>query len=287
AVDGNGRLCRLDPRLGAALAVAEAARNVACVGARPIGLTNCLNFGSPEDPGVMWQFREAVEGLREASLALDVPVTGGNVSFYNETAGKPIHPTPVVGVVGLLEDAAGACPTGFRAPGDRLYLLGPDAVSLGGSEYAWLYTGRAVGRPQGIDLDLERRLQALLVEAAAARLLRSAHDLSEGGLAAAAAECCLLAAPAARGARLDLPGAGARADVVLFGEGPSRVLVSTAPEASERLEAAAARWAVPCRLLGEVGGDRLRVSVDGRLWIDVSLKELEKAWREALPCRMG
>ncbi len=308
ATDGNGRFCRLDPFAGAAMAVAEAARNVACAGARPIGLTNCLNFASPERPEVMWQFRQVIEGMRAACLALDIPVTGGNVSFYNETMGRGVYPTPVIGMVGLLEDLEKRMTPGFKRAGDAVAVLGPltaDPATLAGSEYLRVVHGHVAGRP-AIDLELEARLQRVLLAAIEAGLLASAHDCSEGGLAVTLAECCFAAADGARGAVLDLPapagppGAGGsggfgaagggsdwRCDALLFGEAPSRVVVSLPEEKLPALADLARGHGVPIERVGRVGGDRLVVTVNGRALVDESTADLESVWREALPCLMG
>ena len=189
SVDGNGRYCYLDPYRGAMLAVAEAARNVACSGARPLAATNCLNFGNPERPGIMWQFAKAVEGIGAACRALDVPITGGNVSLYNETDGKAIYPTPTIGVVGLLEHADRVVSRRFQESGDAIMLLGDGRGELGGSEYLKVMHDLVRGMPPALDLDAERALQALLVTLADERLMRSAHDCSDGGLAVTIAEC--------------------------------------------------------------------------------------------------
>ncbi len=198
SVDGNGRYCYLDPYRGAMLAVAEAARNVACAGARPLGATNCLNFGNPERPAIMWQFAKAVEGLGEACRALGVPITGGNVSLYNETDGRAIDPTPVVGVVGLLEHADRVLAGRFQGSGHIVVLLGEGRGELGGTEYLKVVHGLVRGAPPALDLKAERALQDLLVTLADARLIRSAHDCSDGGLAVTLAECCFGAAASAR-----------------------------------------------------------------------------------------
>src|SRR5712664_3964838 len=190
SVDGNGRYCYLDPYRGAMLAVAEAARNVACAGARPLGATNCLNFGNPERPAIMWQFAKAVEGVGAACRALDVPITGGNVSLYNETDGQAIYPTPTIGVVGLLEHADRVVSRRFQEAGDAVILLGDGRGELGGSEYLKVMHDLVRGVPPALDLDLEHRLQTLLVTLAAERLMRSAHDCSDGGVAVTIAECC-------------------------------------------------------------------------------------------------
>ena len=189
STDGNGRYCYLNPRRGAMLALAEAARNVACAGALPIGGTNCLNFGNPERPEIMWQFVEAVEGLADACRALDIPITGGNVSLYNETDGQAIYPTPIIGVVGLIEDAAHVVSRTFKQAGDEIVLLGEGYGELGGSEYLKTVHGLVQGQPPALDLDKERALIALLTRAAAAGRLQSAHDCSDGGVAVTLAEC--------------------------------------------------------------------------------------------------
>src|SRR5437764_8933346 len=187
---GNGRYGYLDPHRGAMLGVAEAARNVACSGARPLAATNCLNFGNPERPGIMWQFAKAVEGIGAACRALDVPITGGNVSLYNETDGKAIYPTPTIGVVGLLEDVDRVLTRRFQESGDIVILLGEGRGELGGSEYLELAHGLVQGPPPAIDLRAERALQDLVVALASDRLIRSAHDCADGGLAVTLAECC-------------------------------------------------------------------------------------------------
>lgn len=289
ATDGSGRFCRLDPFTGAAMAVAEAARNVACVGARPIGLTNCLNFASPERPEVMWSFSRVIDGMAEACRVLGIPVTGGNVSFYNETLGRGIHPTPVIGMVGLLENLEKRCSPGFRRAGDLIALLGPldaAAATLAGSEYLKVVRGTVAGRPT-IDLGLEARLQQLLLEAIDRRLLASAHDLSEGGLAVAVAECCFAGMREAKGAVLDIRVSDGRQDALLFGEAPSRVVVSLPGHHLDALAGLAEEHGVPFALIGTVGGDRLVVTAGGRMLLDEPVAELERIWREALPCLMG
>jgi phosphoribosylformylglycinamidine synthase len=277
ATDGNGRQVYLDPRRGAAMAVCEAARNVACAGSRPAGLTDCLNFGSPERPEILWQFAEAVEGIAEACRALTLPVVSGNVSFYNETSGRAILPTPIVGVVGILEEAGRATTQWFKAPGHRIALLGPEAVSLGGSEYLWTLHRRLAGRLAPLDLGLERRVQNAVVAAIEAGLVLSAHDCSEGGLAVALAECCFTG-PEPVGATVTVPGEG-RSDLVLFGEGPSRVVVSVAPSLVLEFEALMAESAIPWRWIGTTGGERLRIRRGDTTVIDAALAGLEQAWR--------
>jgi phosphoribosylformylglycinamidine synthase II len=277
AVDGNGRHVFLDPRRGAAMAVCEAARNVCCAGGRPLGVTDCLNFGSPERPDILWQLAEAVEGIGEACRALELPVVGGNVSLYNETLERAILPTPVVGVVGLLEDATLLATQSFKAAGHRVALLGPDAVSLGGSEYLWIRHGQLAGRLAPLDLELERRVQGAVRAAIGAGLVTAAHDCAEGGVAVALAEACVTG-KAPIGCEVTLT-AGARTDHVLFGEGPSRVLVSVEPARTRAFEALMAESAIPWRWIGTTGGERVRVRVGEVTVVDVALSGLEHAWR--------
>jgi phosphoribosylformylglycinamidine synthase subunit PurL len=286
SLDGNGRYCWLDPYEGARLAVAEACRNVAAAGAVPIGATNCLNFGNPEKPEVMGQFARAVQGMGDACRALDVPITGGNVSLYNETDGRPIFPTPVMGVVGLLEDTSHALRRWFSAEGDAVYLLGVTGADLGGSEWLKVMHGRAAGRPPRLDLDAEKALHRFLAEAAAERLLRSAHDLSDGGLAVALAECCFRGEEPGLGGRFDLDdlpvleaeegGALARPDVLLFSETPSRAVVTTRDE--PRLRELASHHGVRWARLGETGGDRLTLVRQGTALVDATVASLHEAW---------
>ena len=273
--DGNGRYCWLDPYEGARLAVAEAARNVACSGAVPIGATNCLNFGNPEKPEVMGQLVKAIQGMGEACRSLEIPITGGNVSLYNETDGRAIYPTPVIGVVGLLEDADRVLRRWFVEEGDLVYLLGTTGEDLGGSELLKVVHGRVAGRPPRLDLAAEKRLQALLAEGAARGVLRSAHDVSDGGLAVALAEGCFRGEEAGPGGRFDLPGS-LRADVLLFSETPSRAVVTTRDEL--RLAELARRHGVPWARVGAVGGDRLVLASSGQTLVDLPVAGLHEAW---------
>jgi phosphoribosylformylglycinamidine synthase len=279
SVDGNGRYASLDPYLGGAHAVAEAARNVAVTGARPLGITNCLNFGNPERPEVMWQFSESVRGMRDACLALDTPVTGGNVSFYNESGGSAIWPTPVVGVLGSLADYRLRVPSGFPSPGLAVYLLGESFAELGGSEYAETVLGVVAGAPPALDLQAERRLQDLLQEAASGDLLASAHDCSDGGIAVALAESAILGG---NGFAVTLDG-DMPPHVLLFGESASRVVVSVAPEREGSLRGLAATRGVPFRRLGETGGPR--AVIDGM--VDATVAELTAVWEGAIPRLLG
>jgi phosphoribosylformylglycinamidine synthase len=285
SLDGNGRYCYLDPGEGGRLAVAEAARNVACAGAVPIGATNCLNFGNPERPEIMWQFVQAVDGIAEACRAFEIPITGGNVSLYNETDGRAIYPTPVLGVVGLIDDATRMLTRIFPAERLEIVLLGDADGALGGSEYLKVAHGLVRGRPAPVDLARERALQRLLVEAARDRLIRSAHDCAEGGFAVTLAECC--AESGGVGAQVDLPapvGPDDRFALVraLFGEAPSRVVVSVSPEQRDRLLACARVLSVPASVIGHTGGDRLTISVAGEIVAAVRLDEAEQAWAHGL-----
>jgi phosphoribosylformylglycinamidine synthase len=285
SVDCNARFVYLDPYAGTQLAVAEAARNVACAGALPIGATNCLNFGNPERSEIMWQFVKAVEGMGDACRALDVPITGGNVSLYNETDGHAVLPTPVIGMVGVLEQADRVLKRAFRDKGDVVILLGEGFGELGGSEYLKIGHGLIRGMPPRLDLARERALQRVLVDAATHGLCRSAHDCAEGGLAVAVAECCF---DAGLGVDVQVAASVVRdsrefGDIAtLFGESASRVVVSAAPAQAEKLLQLAARDGVPARTIGRVGGDRIRLSVDGRPVIDESIGELETLWKTAV-----
>jgi phosphoribosylformylglycinamidine synthase II len=286
SVDGNGRYVYLDPKRGAMLAVAEAARNVACTGARPLGATNCLNFGNPERPGIMWQFAQAVAGIGEACVALGVPITGGNVSLYNETDGRAVYPTPTIGVIGLLEHADRVVARRFRESGDAIVLLGEGKGELGGSEYLKVIADVVCGEPPAIDLAAERALHELLVVLAAEGLIRSAEDCSDGGLAVAVAECCF--DTNGIGAEIAIAGVDVSSNAAvndaaaLFGESASRVVLSAAPDAVTRILERAATLNVAARVIGQTGGNHLRMAVDGRMVIDMPVDEAERAWSGAL-----
>jgi phosphoribosylformylglycinamidine synthase len=280
STDCNSRFVYLDPFLGAQLAVAEAARNVACAGAEPIGATNCLNFGNPQKPEIMWQFARAVEGIGTACRALDIPITGGNVSLYNETDGRGVLPTPVLGIVGLIENAQTVVRRPFQRPGDAVVLLGESRDELGGSEYLAAIHGVIAGRPPALDLAREAALQRLLVGAAARRLVQSAHDCAEGGIAVAVAESCF---DSTFGVEVDIrtvdTSAAAFGDVAtLFAESASRVVVSVIEEQLDELLALAAERGVPAARIGTVGGNRIRITVDGRAVIDEPLADAEGIW---------
>jgi phosphoribosylformylglycinamidine synthase II len=283
AVDCNPRWCWLDPHAGAIAAVAEAARNVACTGARPLALTNCLNFGNPEKPEIMWEFAEATRGLGEAALALATPVVSGNVSLYNETSGRAIYPTPTIGMVGLLEDWERHAVAHFPAADLAIVLLGENREELGGSEWLALRRGLEAGLPPRVDLQHERRLIELLVAGVAAGTIASAHDVADGGLAVALAECAF-SGPETIGARVTLDDS-IRPDALLFGESTGRVIATTTqPDA---LLALAAELEVPARRIGTTGGDSLRVAAaSGEAWIDAPVARLRAVWENGIPRRL-
>jgi len=288
STDGNGRHVLLDPRRGGALAVCEAARNVSCAGGRPLGVTDCMNFGSPERPEILWQFAEAIDGIADACRALEVPVVGGNVSFYNETSGQAILPTPICGVVGVLEDAGRLATQWFKAAGHRIALLGPDAVSLGGSEYLWTLHGRVAGRLAPLDLEMERRVQSAVRAAVQAGLVTAAHDCADGGLAAALAEGSVSGVRTGPAVGCDVTvERGRRLDETLFGEGPSRVVVSVEPARQREFEALMAESAIPWRWIGTTGGERLIVRVAGSAVVDVAVDRIEHAWRSGFERHMA
>jgi len=277
-VDCLARFCSLDPYVGTVSAVAEAARNLAASGAQPIGVTNCLNFGSPEKPEVMWQFQQAVQGLRDACIAFGTPVVSGNVSFYNETEGSSIPPSPVIAMVGLLEDATQHVTQWFKGEGDAIVLLGRNHEELGGSEYLAALHHQVRGTLPWIDLDVERRLIEVLLACAREGLLRSAHDVAAGGLAVAVAESCISAESAPPlGARIDLTD-GLRPDALLFGESHGRVVVSTRRRHLTRLREVARRVEIPMTVIGEVRGARLEI---GDL-VALDVADLRRRWRGAL-----
>lgn len=277
--DVNPVYCHLDPRTGGRQAVAEAVRNLACAGAEPVGLTDCLNFGNPENPEVMFQFRECVRGISEACKALGVPVISGNVSLYNETDGRSIHPTPTVAMVGVVPDLGDSPASHFRRPARRLVLLGTDRGEFGGSAYLRLLHGVEQGMPPAVDLAAEARLAALLREAIGWGIVRTAHDLSEGGLAVALAEATF---GAGMGARLRVP----LAPRDLFSETQGRALAAILPGQTERFLAAAERRGVPALEVGETGGERLIVEADGAT-IDIPVERLRDIWTTALPRALG
>ena len=288
ATDGNGRWCYLNPKVGAMHAVAEASRNVAASGARPIAATNCLNFGSPEKPEVMWQFSQAIDGLGEACIALGAPITGGNVSFYNETLGKSIYPTPTIGILGILENADDVLKVAFRKDGDVIVLLDglPKAATpnptqeFSSSEYSKAIAGVVAGAPPPIDLAAEKRLIDCLIALADARIVQSAHDLSDGGLAVAVAESCF--ASEGLGAQAVVDGE-ANAEYALFGERGARAIVSVSPENIAAVLATARQYGVGAREIGKVTRDNtLRIEYKDRAAIAAAVSTLQDTWAHSL-----
>ncbi len=280
-VDGNSRYCYLDPYVGGVLAVAEAARNLACVGARPVGLTDCLNFGSPENPTVMWQFAEVIQGMRDGCVALDVPVVSGTVSFYNETDGVPIHPTPTIGMVGLLEKVARVVTPWFKTAGDVVVLLGRTRDELGGSEYLKSLHGLTRGTPPWIDLKLEQAVQNCCLEAIDQEILCSAHDVADGGLAVALAECCIGGPEKPLGVRIETHEM-IRGDALLFSESQSRIIVSLKDANVDRLKEIAERHHVPTQAIGTVGGARFTIQP----FLQMAVEELKAIWSNGLTARL-
>ncbi|MGE0446110.1 MAG: phosphoribosylformylglycinamidine synthase subunit PurL [Vicinamibacterales bacterium] len=284
STDCNGRFVYLDPYRGAQLAVAEAARNVACAGGQPIGATNCLNFGNPQRPEIMWLFGRAVAGMGDACRALAIPITGGYVSLYNETDGNAVLPTPVIGVVGLIEDAECVVRRTFRAADDVIVLLGESKAELGGSEYVKVVHGLTRGVPPALDLAREAALQRVLVEGAASGLIRSAHDCAEGGLAVAVAESCF---DTGLGAIVDLNAVQGEAEALeavatLFSESASRVVVSVSTDRVGELLTLASREKVPATRLGLVGGRTIRFAIDGLAVMEIPVEDAERIWADAI-----
>ena len=276
SLDGNGRYCAANPREGAKLVVAESARNVVCVGARPIAITNCLNFASPERPEVMWSFSETIDGMAEACRAFETPVVSGNVSFYNETEGRGILPTPVIGMVGLIEDVKRAVLPGFKKSGDVIGLLGITQDDL--------FT--ASGKVPALDLNREVAVQKACLAAAEAGLLVSAHDCSDGGLSVALAESCFSTLGRdAIGAEVDLKGP-LDPTTLLFSESPSRIIISFNPSDAGAVQEIAEHNQAPFAMLGRVGGNEVVIAVDGEETVRADIAELESAWRDALATKL-
>ena len=286
ALDGNGRWCWLDPKLGAMHAVAEAARNVSCTGASPVAATNCLNFGNPEKPQIMWQFSEVVDGLTAACEALETPITGGNVSLYNETLGEGIYPTPVVGIVGILENVANAMTFHFRQPGRDVLLLsgGPEQstdeveTAFGSSEYAKELLGQIWGQPPALDLRQEVALQKCLRELIQTRSVESAHDCSDGGLAVALAESAFVNGT---GAKIELT-SSLFPEAILFGEGASRVVITCDPANTANIQQTALQWGVKADRIGTTIPEKLSISINGSVAVTDSVTELKAVWAMAL-----
>jgi phosphoribosylformylglycinamidine synthase II len=296
SLDGNGRYCQLNPREGARLAVAESARNVVCSGAIPLAITNCLNFASPERPEIMWSFSETIDGIAEACREFGTPVTGGNVSFYNETEGRGIYPTPVIGMLGLIEEAKHTTTQWFKKAGDVILLIGATRADLGASELLALLADEAIGAVPQLDLAAEKAAQKTCLDAIREELVCSAHDCSDGGLAVALAECCFSSYRRYPiGARIDLSQhatqSGLPADIngraaLLFGESPSRIILSVKAEHVDRVREIAAENGTVYSVIGEVGGDQLSIACDGERLVETSVASLEDQWRNALPSHL-
>ena len=281
SVDCNSRFCYLDPYEGAAIAVAESSRNVVCSGATPIGLTNCLNFGNPEKPEIMWQFEQAVCGMGDACLYFDIPVVSGNVSLYNETKGEAIFPTPTVAVVGLIEDQSKVMTAGFKQAGDCIGLIGFTMEELGGSEYLKVLFDRNEGKPPVLDRKHEKQVQEFCLELIQKGLIQSAHDCSEGGLAIAVAESCFSAKEEALGATLELEST-LRGDALLFGETQSRIIISFPEELTDQIEDLALSYPVDFSLIGKTGGSQFTVSINGQEYIKQDIESAKEIWKTSL-----
>lgn len=280
--DCNGRFVYLDPEVGGRIAVSEAARNIVCSGAEPLAITDNLNFGSPEKPDIFWQMERAVDGMAEACRVLDTPVIGGNVSLYNENAKGAIYPTPVVGMVGLVHDTDHITTQGFKSAGDIVFLLGETKAELGGSEFQAVVHGVVEGRPPQLDLEVEKKLLGTVLEAIQGGLVRSAHDLSEGGLAVALAESCISGGV---GAKVDIT-SELRPDFMLFSESQSRILLSASPEKAEALEKLLAERGVPAARIGVAEGSELNVAVNGTEVLSKPVDQLRRVWEDVIPCLM-
>jgi phosphoribosylformylglycinamidine synthase len=282
STDGNGRYVYLDPVNGGRIAVAESARNVVCSGAEPLGMTDCLNFGSPEKPEVYWQLSKAIDGMSEMCEVLQTPVVGGNVSLYNETKGQPIYPTPVVGMVGLVEKREHITTGAFKKENDVLVLLGDTAIELGGSELQQAYAGTISGRTPVLDSQKEKALQQAVLTAIRQGLVQSAHDVSEGGLALAVAESCI---SGGLGAKVQVE-TTQDATQYLYSETQSRVLLSVPKDKVEAVVETMKQFTVPAQVIGEVTGESLEVRVNGQQVINRSVAQLTNLWEEAIPCKM-
>jgi len=278
--DGNSLYTFLDPKTGGKIAVAEACRNLACAGARPVGVTNCLNFGNPEKPEIMWQFKETIEGIASACETFDIPVTGGNVSFYNDTEGESIHPTPVLGIVGIIDDLSKIPSPGFKKEGDILFLLGENKEELGGSEYLKFLFNMEKGRPPQIDLEFEKRTHDFCLKVISQSLITSAQDISEGGMAVALAESCFFQKPLT-GFSVDLYDK-IRTDALLFGETQSRFILTVDPSHLEVLQTIASDHEIPIRIIGKTGGKKMIIRQHGKKIIDVPVENAYSAWKNAI-----
>ncbi|MEC7640874.1 MAG: phosphoribosylformylglycinamidine synthase subunit PurL [Nitrospinota bacterium] len=281
AVDGNSHYCHLNPFAGAQIAVAECCRNVVCAGGQPIGLTNCLNFGSPENPGTMWHFEQCVEGIGDACRFLEIPVVSGNVSLYNETKGKPIYPTPIVAIVGVLDDQTRHCTQWFKEPGHIIALLGLTMEELGATEYLDKMFQLCQGRVPHLDLKQENIIHRLCLDLIRRGYIASAHDCSDGGLSVTLAECCISGPEQALGAVIDLHST-IRTDALLFGESQSRIVISFPPENQEVVEKLAFEKQADFTMIGTVGGTHLTINVNDQEFIKEDVHTLKKIWQEPL-----
>ncbi len=277
--DCNGRYVYLDPFVGGAIAVAEAARNVVCSGAEPLAITDNLNFGNPEKPEIFWQFEKAADGISEACRQLNTPVIGGNVSLYNETKGDAIFPTPTIGMVGLIKDIEHITTQEFKKDGDLIFLIGESKAEIGGSEYQKIMTGKIEGRPPQLNLELEKKIQAFTLKMIQEGLVQSAHDTAEGGLAVAITESCI---GGKMGSEIQLT-EELRADFSLFSESQSRIILSVSAEQAERIKEMAKQVEVPIKEIGKVKGKELSITHNGRRVISEPIAALEAAWRNAIP----
>jgi phosphoribosylformylglycinamidine synthase len=283
--DCNGRYCYLDPFVGAQIAVAESARNLACTGAKPMGVTDCVSFGNPEKPQIFWQFRRAIEGLAEACEFFATPVVSGNVSFYNETPETAIYPTPVIGMLGLIDDAEKRCTMDFKTAGDAVVLLSGRKAEenvMGGSEYLKVVHGTVAGAPPVIDMAAEKKLDSCIIEAIGAGLVSSAHDCADGGIAVALAESCI---SGGMGADIALTSEDT-ASVALFGEAQSRIVVSLSESNIPELAKLVEKHGIICEKLGTVGGDTLKIAVNGSNVINRSVEQITDTWTNAIPRKM-
>ncbi|MGC9055987.1 MAG: phosphoribosylformylglycinamidine synthase subunit PurL [Candidatus Saccharicenans sp.] len=280
-LDGNSRYAYLNPRRGGQIAVAEACRNLACAGAMPMGVTNCLNFGNPEKPEIMWQFKEAVEGIAEACHQFDIPVTGGNVSFYNETEGKAIYPTPVLGIVGLVEDVSAVPSAGFLGNNEVIILLGENKEELGGSEYLKLVFDEEKGQPPALHFETEKRVQECCRQAIRQKLVRTAHDVSDGGLAVALAECSFKS-PKKIGFEVKLNDQ-IRTDALLFGESQSRIILVAKEKNARKIMALARKLKVKAKFIGKTGGKKMVIWHKKKKVVDQTVEMAYNAWKNAIP----
>ena len=285
--DCNSRYCFSDPHAGGAIAVAEAARNIVCAGGEPVGLTDCLNFGNPERPEIMWQFQQAIEGISAVCRKFNIPVISGNVSFYNETNDISIYPTPIIGMAGLIEDISRCMTHYFKKDGDIVILLGRNIEELGMSEYLREIHHKVRGVPPFLDLDLEKKVQELCLYGIRQGIIKSAHDTSEGGLAVALAECCIQAEDKKNiGAVIELSD-DIRVDALLFGETQSRIIITVSPERVKELEGVARNSGAPFTVIGKVGGERLVIRHKSAVAIEMSVDHMADAWRRAIPRYLG